>query len=240
AITLSAVFYVMRCLLPAGVPTNDGLMRPLEVVTRAGSLVDASHPAAVAGGNVETSQRIVDVLLAAFAKLMPGRMPAASQGTMNNVTLGGIDPSTGQPFAYYETIGGGHGGHPDGNGLCGRHAHMTNSLNTPIETLEHSYPLRVRRYSLRRGSGGGGLHQGGDGLVRELEFLAPGELTLLTQRRISGPPGLSGGRPGKPGRNILLRNGRRKNLPGTASVRVQPGDRLVIKTPGGGGWGNKR
>ena len=189
AITYSACFYVFRCLLMEDVPATAGLMRPIRVIAPSGTVVNARPPAAVAGGNVETSQRIVDVLLRALAQAIPERIPAAASGTMNNLTIGGIDPRTGKPFAYYETIAGGMGARPTKPGISGVHTHMTNSLNTPAEALEYSYPLRVRQYSLRRGSGGAGKHPGGDGIVREIEVLTAAEVTLLADRRMRVAPG---------------------------------------------------
>src|SRR6202007_3069145 len=171
AITYSACFYVFRCLLAEDVPATSGLMRPIRVIAPSGTVVNARPPAAVAGGNVETSQRIVDVLLRALAQAIPERIPAASSGTMSNLTIGGMDPRTGRPFAYYETIAGGMGARAGSDGLSGVHTHMTNSLNTPIEAFESAYPVRIRRYSLRRGSGGAGRFRGGDGIIREIEFL---------------------------------------------------------------------
>jgi N-methylhydantoinase B len=194
----------------------------------------------VAGGNVETSQRIVDVVLGALAQALPDRIPAASQGTMNNVAVGGYDPERGRPFAYYETVGGGAGAGPTGDGLSGVHVHMTNTLNTPVEALEYAYPFRVRRYALRRGSGGAGRHRGGDGLVREIEFLSPATVTLLTERRRTAPYGLQGGQPGAPGRNLLMRDNHEEELPGKAECDVNPGDILSLQTPGGGGWGEQQ
>jgi N-methylhydantoinase B len=195
----------------------------------------------VAGGNVETSQRIVDVLLRALAKAMPDRVPAGSSGTMNNLTIGGIDERTGEPFAYYETIAGGMGARPDRAGVSGVHTHMTNSLNTPAEALEYAYPLRVTAYSLRKGSGGAGKYRGGDGIVREVELLADSEVTLLADRRSRGPYGLQGGADGAPGKTeIIHRDGTRKTLPGKASVRLKKGDRVRIESPAGGGWGNAK
>src|SRR5207248_316173 len=182
AITYSATYYVFRCLLPEDAPANAGLMRPISVEAPERSVVNAAAPAAVAGGNVETSQRIVDVLLRALAKAIPDRIPAASSGTMNNLTIGGIDPRTGEPFAYYETIAGGMGARPNKSGVSGVHTHMTNSLNTPSEALEYAYPLRVRNYSLRRGSGGNGKLRGGEGVIREIEVLSDAEVTLLADR----------------------------------------------------------
>jgi N-methylhydantoinase B len=239
AITLSAVHYVFRLLAPEEIPNNAGGMRPIEVLTRPGTVVDCIFPAAVAGGNVETSQRLVDVLLGALAQALPQRIPAASAGTMNNLTVGGIDPRSGQLFAYYETLGGGAGGGPDGPGASGIQTHMTNTLNTPVEALEHAYPLRVRQSRLRDGSGGRGRQPGGDGIVRELEFLADARLTLLSERRRFSPYGLQGGQPGRPGRNLLQQRGRWRALPGKCSLLVRSGDRLRLETPGGGGWGEE-
>ncbi len=240
AITESATWYVMRCVAGAeggGAPVNSGTFAPVRVVVPPGSLLDAEPPHAVAGGNVETSQRIVDVVLGAMAQALPGAIPAASQGTMNNVTVGGYDAARGTPFAYYETIGGGAGAGPAGDGLSGVHVHMTNTLNTPVEALEYAYPLRIRRYALRRGSGGKGRNRGGDGLVREIEFLCPATVTLLTERRRTAPYGLQGGGAGARGRNVLTRAGHVEDLPGKAQVQVNAGDVLSIQTPGGGGWG---
>jgi N-methylhydantoinase B len=191
----------------------------------------------VAGGNVETSQRVVDVVLGALAQALPDLIPAASQGTMNNVAVGGHDPERGAPFAYYETVGGGAGAGPAGDGLSGVHSHMTNTLNTPVEALEYAYPLRVRRYGLRPDSGGAGRHRGGDGLVRDVEFLCPATVTLLTERRRTAPYGLQGGDPGERGRNLLIRQGQEEDLGGKVEARVEAGDVLSLRTPGGGGWG---
>jgi N-methylhydantoinase B len=241
AITHSAVRYVVRCvvedLLTTPLPAGGGRMASLSVDTPRGSLVDAQPPAGVAAGNVETSQRITDVVLRAFAQALPDRLPGLSQGTMNNVAVGGTDPRTGQAFTYYETAGGGMGGGPGGPGLSGVHVHMSNTLNTPVEALEHAYPFRVERYGLRRGSGGAGLHPGGEGLRRDLRFLGEAEVTVLAERRRSGPEGARGGGPGAPGATILLRDGEEKTLPGKVTFRALPGDVLSIRSPGGGGWG---
>jgi N-methylhydantoinase B len=238
AITYSACFYVFRCLLVEGVPATAGLMRPIRVIAPEGTIVNARPPAAVAGGNVETSQRIVDVLLRALAQVIPDRIPAAAAGTMNNLTIGGIDPHTGKPFAYYETIAGGMGARPSKNGISGVHTHMTNSLNTPAEALEYAYPLCVRRYSLRPGSGGDGKHRGGDGIVRELEVLTECEVTLLADRRTRAPWGLAGGEPGAPGKASVIRaGGSVEEMPGKFSTRLRKGERIRIESPGGGGWG---
>src|SRR6185295_12135359 len=205
AITYSACFYVFRCLLAEDVPATSGLMRPIRVIAPSGTVVNARPPAAVAGGNVETSQRIVDVLLRALAQAIPERIPAAASGTMNNLTIGGVDPRTGTSFAYYETIAGGMGARPTKPGISGVHTHMTNSLNTPAEALEYSHPLRVRQYSLRPGSGGAGQNRGGDGIIREIEVMTEAEVTLLSDRRRNGPWGLSGGADGLPGNASVVR-----------------------------------
>jgi N-methylhydantoinase B len=238
AIAYSACFYVFRCLLQEDVPAAAGLMRPVKMIAPSGTIVNSRPPAAVAGGNVETSQRIVDVLLRALAQAMPNRVPAGSSGTMNNLTIGGIDERTGEPFAYYETIAGGMGARPDRRGVSGVHTHMTNSLNTPAEALEYAYPLRVTQYSLRKGSGGAGKFLGGDGIVREVELLADAEVTLLADRRSRGPYGLAGGADGAAGKTeIVRRDGRHEGLPGKTSVRLKKGERIRIESPGGGGWG---
>jgi N-methylhydantoinase B len=238
AITYSACFYVFRCLLREDVPATAGLMRPIRVIAPPGTVVNAKPPAAVAGGNVETSQRIVDVLLKALSLAIPDRIPAAASGTMNNLTIGGIDPRSGGPFAYYETIAGGMGARPTKEGVSGVHTHMTNSLNTPTEALEHAYPLRLRQYSFRPASGGRGLHTGGDGIVREIEVLADAQVTLLADRCSRGPYGLAGGESGAPGQAIIIRrDGSEEELPGKTSARLRSGDRVRVETPGGGGWG---
>ncbi|HKF05826.1 MAG TPA: hydantoinase B/oxoprolinase family protein [Candidatus Sulfotelmatobacter sp.] len=238
AITYSACFYVFRCLLADDVPATEGLMRPIEVIAPEGTIVNARPPAAVAGGNVETSQRIVDVLLRALAKAIPARIPAAASGTMNNLTIGGIDPRTGQPFTYYETIAGGMGARPTKDGIDGVHTHMTNSLNTPAEALEYAYPLRVRSYSLRPASGGIGTFRGGDGILREIEVLTDCEVTLLADRRSRGPWGLSDGAEGASGKATIVRlDGSPEPMPGKFSTRLRKNERIRIETPGGGGWG---
>ena len=239
AITYSACLYVFRCLLMEDVPATAGLMHPIRVIAPAGTVVNAKPPAAVAGGNVETSQRIVDVLLRALAQALPDRIPAASSGTMNNLTIGGLDPRSGQPFAYYETLAGGMGGRPTKPGISGVHTHMTNSLNTPAEALEYAYPLRVRRYSLRCGSGGKGRFCGGDGVVREIEVLTDADVTLLAERRSRGPWGLAGGAAGKPGEAYVVRNTGTEKLPGKFSVRLCKGERVRVESPGAGAWGSR-
>jgi len=238
-ITLSAVLYVFRALVERDIPTNDGVLRPITVLTRKGSVVDAKFPAAVAGGNVETSQRIVDVILGAFSQALPEKIPAASQGTMNNVTIGGIDPRNGKVFAYYETIGGGMGGAATGNGESAVHSHMTNTMNTPVEALEYSYPFMVTEYSIRRGTGGRGARPGGDGMVREILVQSEAEITVLSERRKMPPYGLLGGEPGKVGRNILVRGGKRVKMDGKFSTSLHKNDLVRIETPGGGGYGKR-
>ncbi|MFN7953369.1 MAG: hydantoinase B/oxoprolinase family protein [bacterium] len=240
AVTLSAVFYALRTLLPLDVPTNAGILRPVRLVTTPGSVVDASSPAAVSAGNVETSQRIVDVVLGALARALPGRVPAASAGTMNNLAIGSSGAGGRAPaFAYYETIAGGMGARPGLDGLCAVQTHMTNTRNTPIEALEHAYPLRVTEYRVRRGSGGAGAARGGDGVVREIEALSAMTATLVSERRASAPYGLAGGAPGARGRNTLVRRGGSpRSLPAKRTLELEPGDRLRIETPGGGGFGS--
>ncbi len=240
AVTHSAVYYVFKCLAGEDVPPNHGCYAPIRIVAPDGSVVNPRPPRAVAGGNVETSQRIVDCVLHALYPALPDRIPAASQGTMNNLTVGGLDPRRGRAYAYYETIGGGMGAGPDGDGLSGVHVHMSNTLNTPVEALEFHYPFRITRYALRRGSGGRGAHCGGDGLVRSVTFLAPATVTLLSDRRRFPPYGLAGGQPGQPGTAAILRSNGEQVLSGKATVTVQAGDELTIETPGGGGWGARR
>jgi len=208
------------------------------VIAPPGTIVNAQRPSAVAGGNVETSQRITDVVLGALGRAQPDRWPAASQGTMNNVTLGGTDPRTGRRFAYYETMGGGMGGRKGMAGLSGVHTHMSNTRNTPAEAIEHYLPVRIRRYGLRSGSGGEGTARGGEGLVREYEVLTETSVTLLTDRRVGVPYGACGGGPGGSGRNTLIRDGQETVLPGKVQLTLRPGDRLRVETPGGGGYGS--
>lgn len=237
AITLSATLYGFRCLVEEDVLYNAGIARAVTVVAPDGSIVNAARPAAVAAGNVETSQRITDVILGALGRALPDRIPAASQGTMNNVTLGGFDQRTSQRFAYYETIGGGMGGRNGLPGLSGVHTHMSNTRNTPVEAIEHYLPVHITRYSLRTGSGGAGAYPGGEGIVREYEMLTETAVTVLSDRRRSAPYGARGGRPGAPGRNTVLRHGTESEVPGKAWLTLQAGDRLRIETPGGGGFG---
>jgi N-methylhydantoinase B len=241
AITYSACFYVFRCLAAVEVPAAAGLMRSIRVIVPRGTIVNAAPPAAVAGGNVETSQRIVDTLLRAIAPALPDRIPAAASGTMNNLTIGGMDdrdPSDPKPFAYYETIAGAMGARSTKAGASAVHTHMTNSLNTPAEALEHAYPLRVTEYSVRKGSGGKGRFRGGDGIVREIELLSDAQVTMLADRRRNGPYGLNGGAAGSTGENEAVHpDGSRAKLPAKGSVHLKRGDRVRIASPGGGGWG---
>jgi len=250
AVTRSAVFYVVRCLLEAlvdggeAVPANDGCFRPVTFTLPERSVVNAGPPRAVAAGNVETSQRIVDVVLGALAQAVPDLIPAASAGTMNNVTIGGYDPHRDREFAYYETIGGGAGASPSRDGIDAVHTHMTNTMNTPAEALEMAYPFRLLEYAVRAESGGTGLHRGGNGIVRSYEMLAPATVTLLTDRRRRAPWPLAGGRPGSPGRNLLRRAGDvettglpPRDLASKVRLDLLTGDRLTIETPGGAGWG---
>ncbi|MCY4296543.1 MAG: hydantoinase B/oxoprolinase family protein [Gammaproteobacteria bacterium] len=234
-VVAAAAFYCFRCLFPERAPVCDGLFRPLRLIVRKGSVLNANAPAAVAAGNVETSMRLVDLIFGALAQALPGRIPAASQGTMNNVAMGAADSANGERWDYYETLAGGMGAGPRWPGLHARHSHMTNTLNTPVESLEMHYPLRVRRYALRAGSGGAGRNRGGDGLVREYEFLAPASLSLLSERRRIPPWGLQGGEAGQTGENQL--NG--KPLPAKCTLQVAAGDRLVLSTPGGGGFAKR-
>ncbi len=237
AITESAVYYVLRAMIHESIPASSGVLRPIRITTEPGTVVDACFPAAVAAGNVETSQRIVDVLLKAFAKAAPERIPAASSGTMNNLTLGGINPSNGQVFSYYETVGGGMGACAIRDGNNGIHTHMTNTLNTPVEALEYAFPFRVRRYLLRPRTGGQGFRRGGDGIVRDIELLTDAEATTLSERRRFCPYGLNGGEPGKPGRTSLVGTRGKRRLPSKCRFHVRAGERIIVETPGGGGWG---
>jgi N-methylhydantoinase B/oxoprolinase/acetone carboxylase alpha subunit len=233
AIAVSAAMYCFRCLIDAEIPYNAGLLRPIRVIAPERSVVNAGLPAAMAAGNVETSQRITDVILGALAKALPGKIPAASAGTMTNLSFGGWDPLRDRAFAYYETIAGGMGASARGPGRSATHTHMTNSWNTPVEAFEHEYPVRVRSYRMRAGSGGGGKHAGGEGIIRELEFLEAADVTILADRHARGPWGLQGGSNGATGKCSL--DGR--TLPSKTRVIVQPGQTLQLETPGGGGWG---
>jgi N-methylhydantoinase B len=240
AITASATRYVVRCvvqeLLGEALPAGGGSMQNVTLDLPESTVVNASLPSSVAAANVETSQRITDVLIRAFARALPELLPALSQGTMNNTTVGGLDPRTGEAFAYYETVGGGMGAGPAGPGLSAVHTHMSNSLNTPVEALEHAYPFRVTHYSVRRGSGGEGRHRGGDGLRRDVMLLTDGQVTLLSERRLHPPAGALGGGPGARGQNVLIREGREETLPGKVTFQARAGDVISVRSPGGGGW----
>ena len=238
SVTLSAVYYVVRCVTDPSMPANAGCFKPIEVKAPSGTIVKAEPPAPVAGGNVETSTRIVDVTLKAFSSIIPQRVCAACQGTMNNVTIGGVDPRTGKYFTYYETIAGGFGARYNKDGVDGTHSHMTNTLNTPVEALESAYPLRVRRYELVRGSGGRGRSRGGLGIRRDTEVLAEGStLSLMGERQRRGPYGLFGGNSGSPGTYGLIRGNRITSLSSKTTLSANSGDVLTVTTPGGGGYG---
>jgi len=239
AITLSACLYSFRCLVQDDVLYNSGIARPLTIVAPEGSIVNARRPAAVAGGNVETSQRITDVVLGALGRALPDLVPAASQGTMNNITLGGAHPVTGRRFAYYETIGGGMGGRRGLAGMSGVHTHMSNTRNTPVEAIEHYLPVRIQQYGLRHDSAGAGEFPGGEGIIREYEMLTDTSVTLLSDRRRTAPYGARGGHPGGRGRNTLIRDGHEQPLGGKVQLDLRAGDRVRIETPGGGGYGHK-
>jgi len=234
AVTVSAVAYALRSAVDPTIPANGGAMRPVRVLVPPGTIVAARPPAAVGAGNVEVSQRVADVCLAALAGPCPTRVPAAGQGTMNNLLVGG------DRWVYYETVAGGQGGRPNAPGMSGVHTGMTNTKNTPVEALERTFPLRVLRYRLRSGSGGAGQHPGGDGIERDLQVLEDVTVSLITERRVSSPPGLAGGTPGAVGENWLLPGGdaaRPERLPDKCTVRLRAGDVLRMLTPGGGGWG---
>jgi len=239
AVTLSAVMYVFRSLINEDIPANAGCLKPIKIKTEKGTIVDSVFPCAVAGGNVETSQRIVDTLLGALTQALPEKIPAASQGTMNNLTIGGLDEKTRQPFAFYETIAGGMGASFKSNGESAVHSHMTNTLNTPVESLEFSYPVIVTRYSVRKFSGGQGIFNGGDGIIREMMLTSDALVTVLSERRKKGPYGLCGGKSGKKGKNVIIKNGKYHEKPGKFMSDLKKGDTILIKTPGGGGYGKK-
>ena len=247
AVTVSAVAFVLRAVIDPGLPANAGVMAPVAVRTRPGTIVDAQYPAAVGAGNVEVSQRVADVVARALAMAVPGAVPAASQGTMNNVLIGGVGP--GDTWVYYETVAGGQGGRPPRpgqqgalprTGMSGVHTGMTNTLNTPIEALEREFPMRVLRYRLRQGSGGAGSAPGGEGIERDLQVLEDATVSFITERRVSPAWGLDGGEAGAVGENWLLPGGdeaRAERLPDKCTVQLTAGDVLRMFTPGGGGWG---
>lgn len=237
-VTFAATSYAIRVALDVDVPVNDGFYSVIEVVAPEGTIVNPKKPAPVAGGNLETSQRIADVVLKALAEAAPHRVPAAGSGTMMNVMIGGYDEERGY-WAYYETIGGGTGGRPGRDGVSGVHVNMTNTLNTPIETAERSYPILYTAYKIRESSGGKGKYRGGDGVIRAFKVLKPAVLSILSDRFKYPPYGLHGGEPGAPGRVIIRRaSGEVLVMPSKFTIRLEPGDEVVIETPGGGGWGS--
>ena len=242
AVTRAATCYAVRCVLGGSLPVNDGTFRPIEVIAPPGSVVNPRPPAAVSAGNVETSQRIVDVVLGAFARALPDRIPAASYGTMSNLLIGGRDPRDGRPFAYYETLAGGHGAGPGWDGASAMQAHMTNTRNTPVEALEHAYPLRVVATRIRSGSGGRGRWRGGEGIERVIALLAPARVTVMSERRVLRPWGLQGGGPGGRGVNrVRPRTGAvEQTLPGKFQIDLGAGAVLTVASPGGGGFGAGR
>ncbi len=238
AVTRSAVYYVFACLAGERLPHNAGMFAPIEVRAPEGSVVNAAYPAAVAAGNVETSQRVVDVVMSALAKAVPERVAAGAAGTMASISFGGVDPRSGREFTYYETIAGGMGASAVGAGASAVQTHMTNTLNTPIEALESAYPLSIERYEVRRGSGGAGRHRGGDGIVREIRALCAMTASILADRSTRGGAGLLGGGDGQPFAAFLIRaNGLREALACKVTRKLEAGDRLRIETPGGGGYG---
>lgn len=235
SVAAAAVYYVFRCLMPRQTPACAGSFRPISLSAPEGCLINAKRPAAVAAGNVETSTRIVDVVMGALAQALPAAIPAASHGSMNNLAMGSKGASGTSPaWDYYETMAGGMGAGPDFDGLDTVQTHMTNTRNTPIEVMESNYPVRIKQYAIRNHSGGEGLHKGGDGLLREFEFLKPATVTLLTERRLHQPWGLNAGVAGKAGQNLL----NNQELKPKVCIDVNAGDCLTIKTPGGGGWGS--
>ena len=240
SVTTAAVIYVFQCLASSELPLNSGPLRLLDIVVDDNSILNAKFPAAVVGGNVETSQRVVDVVFGALSKAVPKQCPAASAGSMSNITFGGINPETGKNFAYYETIAGGMGARFGLDGISAVQTHMTNTLNTPIEALEREMPVRIHSYSIRNKSGGKGEFRGGDAIVREFEFLTDTEVTFITERRTCAPYGVNGGESGKRGQNTLINKRLEKSLPSKADLNVAKGDIIRIETPGGGGWGKKQ
>jgi N-methylhydantoinase B/oxoprolinase/acetone carboxylase alpha subunit len=240
AVTVSCVFYVFRCLVDSDIPSNSGCIKSISIYAPEGSVVNAILPAAVSGGNVETSQRIVDVVMGALSKAIPEIIPAASSGSMSNVAIGGYDKMKARNFTYYETIAGGMGGRSEFKGISAVQTHMTNTLNTPIETIEHNYPFRIKEYKIRKQSGGNGKHRGGDGVVRSYEFSQAATVSILSDRRKYAPYGLRGGKKGKVGQNILISKGRKYKLPSKTTINVNRGDIISIRTPGGGGYGKEK
>jgi len=239
AVTLSASYFVLRSVTDPSIPANDGAYKPLKVITKRGTVVDATFPHAVSGGNVETSQRIVDVLLKGFAEAIPYKIPAACQGTMNNIVIGGVDLK-GNQFTFYETIGGGFGGRYGLDGIDGIHSNMTNTMNTPIEEIEKRFPILIVKYELRKNSGGLGEWRGGLGIERVYKILTKGKLSVLGDRQKFAPWGLNGGSPGAKGEYLLVRNGKEIKLRSKDSIGIKEGDIIIIRTPGGGGYGDPK
>lgn len=236
-VTLSGVHYALRAVTDPAIPMNEGCFRPVEVHVPEGTLLNPRRPAAVSGGNVETSTRNADVVLRALAKAAPQRVPASSGGTMSNVVLGGTRPD-GTTWAFYETNGCGMGARPNADGIDGIQCHMTNTLNTPIEAIEREFPLHVTRYEFATGTGGAGLHRGGDGLIRAIELTeGRAQASLLADRHTLQPSGAQGGEPGACGKHALVRGGTMRELPAKATFDFEPGDTLIVQTPGGGGYG---
>ena len=238
AVTASATYYAVRCVTDPTIPPNAGAYRPIEIDAPKGTIVNAAPPAAVVGGNLEVSQRVTDALLGAIGAVVPERAAAAGQGTMNNLTFGGTDPRTDDPYAFYETLGGGFGGRAGADGMDGVHVHMSNTLNTPAEVLETAYPLRVTDYSYRPNTGGAGEFRGGLGLRRDIEVLAETTFSLLADRRAHRPYGLDGGAPGAPGEDYLIVDGDPEPIPSKSTHQLDPADVVSIRTPGGGGYGD--
>ncbi|MCZ6865267.1 MAG: hydantoinase B/oxoprolinase family protein [Candidatus Dadabacteria bacterium] len=240
SVTTAAVIYVFQCLAPSTLPLNSGPLRAVEIIVDENSILNAKFPAAVVGGNVETSQRVVDVVFGALSKAVPQKVPAASAGSMSNFTFGGFNPRIGRNFAYYETIAGGMGGRFGADGVSAVQTHMTNTLNTPIESLERELPVMINSYSIRKHSGGKGKYRGGDSIIREYKFLSKATVSMITERRRFSPYGVEGAEPGKKGRNFFIRNNKAVKIDPKATFEVKNGDRIRIETPGGGGWGHPK
>lgn len=239
SVTTSAVLYAFQCLAPDELPLNSGPLRAIKIKVDDDSILNAKYPSAVVGGNVETSQRVVDVVFGALSEAVPEKVQAASAGTMSNVTFGGLNPINKGSFAYYETIAGGMGARAGKDGVSAVQTHMTNTLNTPIEALERELPIMIESYSIKENSGGDGKYKGGNGIIREFKFLTDAQVSIITERRKNSPYGINGGEKGERGKNILLSKNKSKTLPPKAAFNINSGDVLRIETPGGGGWGKK-
>jgi N-methylhydantoinase B len=237
SVTTAAVIYVFQCLAPSNMPLNSGPLRAVDILVDDDSMLNAKYPAAVVGGNVETSQRVVDVVFGALSKAVPKKVPAASAGSMSNFTFGGINPKTGSDYGYYETIAGGMGGRHGMDGVSAVQTHMTNTLNTPIESLERELPVMLNSYSIRKQSGGKGRYRGGNSIIREYKFLSDATVSMITERRKFAPYGIEGGSSGRKGVNTLISNGKKSKIEPKATFKVKKGDSIRIETPGGGGWG---